>query len=45
MVYDRTGFRGHLAVRTLKGLGFADVANLAGGYLSLAAEGGFDEEA
>jgi rhodanese-related sulfurtransferase len=41
VVYCRSGFRGHLAVRILKGSGFEDVANLTGGQLSLVAEGGF----
>jgi NADPH-dependent 2,4-dienoyl-CoA reductase/sulfur reductase-like enzyme/rhodanese-related sulfurtransferase len=40
IVYCRSGFRGHLALRSLRGHGFADVANVTGGYLSLAAEGG-----
>jgi NADPH-dependent 2,4-dienoyl-CoA reductase/sulfur reductase-like enzyme/rhodanese-related sulfurtransferase len=41
VTHCRVGFRGHLALRILKGLGFEDVANLTGGYLSLVAEGGF----
>ncbi len=44
VAYCRVGFRGHLAVRILKGLGFTDVANVTGGYLSMKAEGGFDLE-
>jgi NADPH-dependent 2,4-dienoyl-CoA reductase/sulfur reductase-like enzyme/rhodanese-related sulfurtransferase len=44
-VYCRSGFRGHLAVRTLKELGFADVVNVTGGYLAIEAEGGFETEA
>ena len=40
VVYCRSGFRGHLALRILRGHGFTDVANVTGGYLSLAAEGG-----
>jgi NADPH-dependent 2,4-dienoyl-CoA reductase/sulfur reductase-like enzyme/rhodanese-related sulfurtransferase len=44
VVYCRTGFRAHLAVRMLKGLGFADVANVTGGYQSLAAEPGLTFE-
>jgi NADPH-dependent 2,4-dienoyl-CoA reductase/sulfur reductase-like enzyme/rhodanese-related sulfurtransferase len=40
VVYCRTGFRAHLAVRMLKGLGFKDVANVTGGYQSLAVEPG-----
>jgi NADPH-dependent 2,4-dienoyl-CoA reductase/sulfur reductase-like enzyme/rhodanese-related sulfurtransferase len=41
VVHCRVGFRGHLATRILKGLGFQDVANVTGGYLSMVAEGGF----
>ncbi|HEY5281301.1 MAG TPA: rhodanese-like domain-containing protein [Polyangia bacterium] len=41
VVHCRSGFRAHLAVRQLKQRGFADVANLTGGHLSLIAEGGF----
>jgi rhodanese-related sulfurtransferase len=44
-VHCRSGFRAHLAVRTLKELGFADVVNVTGGSLSMEAEGGFDWEA
>jgi rhodanese-related sulfurtransferase len=41
VVHCRSGFRSHLAVRILKQRGFANVANLTGGYLSLIAEGAF----
>jgi rhodanese-related sulfurtransferase len=41
VTHCRVGFRGHLALRILKGLGFSDVANVTGGYLSMVAEGGF----
>jgi NADPH-dependent 2,4-dienoyl-CoA reductase/sulfur reductase-like enzyme/rhodanese-related sulfurtransferase len=41
VVYCRSGFRAHLALRILRGHGFTDVANVTGGYLSIAAEGGF----
>jgi rhodanese-related sulfurtransferase len=41
VTHCRVGFRGHLALRILKGLGFKDVANVTGGYLSMVAEGGF----
>ncbi|MBL0219516.1 MAG: hypothetical protein IPQ07_37315 [Myxococcales bacterium] len=41
VVHCRVGFRGHLALRILKGLGFQDVANVTGGFLSMIAEGGF----
>jgi NADPH-dependent 2,4-dienoyl-CoA reductase/sulfur reductase-like enzyme/rhodanese-related sulfurtransferase len=44
VVTCRSGFRAHLAVRILKENGFADVANLTGGFLSLVAEGGFQLE-
>jgi NADPH-dependent 2,4-dienoyl-CoA reductase/sulfur reductase-like enzyme/rhodanese-related sulfurtransferase len=44
VTHCRVGFRGHLAVRILKGLGFTNVANVTGGYLSMQAEGGFDIE-
>ncbi|MBK7506578.1 MAG: CoA-disulfide reductase, partial [Bacteroidetes bacterium] len=44
VVHCRSGFRAHLALRTLRQLGFEDVANLTGGWLSLSAEGGFDVE-
>jgi rhodanese-related sulfurtransferase len=44
LVYCRAGFRAHLAVRILKQRGFADVANVTGGYLSMLAEGGFNWE-
>jgi len=45
VVVCRSGFRAHLAVRILKESGFADVANLTGGFLSASAEGGFELEA
>ena len=35
LVYCRSGFRGHLALRILRDHGFDDVANLTGGWLSL----------
>ncbi len=44
VVHCRSGFRAHLAVRILKQRGFADVANVTGGYLSMLAEGGFNWE-
>ena len=43
-VYCRSGFRAHLALRILRQRGFADVANVTGGYLSMVAEGGFELE-
>lgn len=44
VVYCRSGFRAHLALRVLRGRGQTDVANVTGGYLSMVAEGGFDWE-
>ena len=44
VVYCRAGFRGHLALRTLKDNGFTNVANVTGGWVSLELEGGFDVE-
>jgi NADPH-dependent 2,4-dienoyl-CoA reductase/sulfur reductase-like enzyme/rhodanese-related sulfurtransferase len=44
VVHCRSGFRAHLAVRILKQHGFADVANLTGGHMSMVAEGGFNWE-
>jgi NADPH-dependent 2,4-dienoyl-CoA reductase/sulfur reductase-like enzyme/rhodanese-related sulfurtransferase len=40
----RSGFRAHLALRTLKESGHTDVANVTGGWVSLGLEGGFDVE-
>ncbi|MGO8693595.1 MAG: FAD-dependent oxidoreductase [Rectinemataceae bacterium] len=40
-VMDRTGFRGHLALRILREHGYDEVFNLSGGYMSVVAEGGF----
>ena len=34
-IYCRSGFRGHLATRTLKESGFSQVVNITGGWLSL----------
>jgi len=44
VVYCRSGYRAHLALRILRQNGFADVANVTGGYLSIGSEGGFDLE-
>ncbi len=44
VVYCRSGFRGHLALRILQHAGFADLANVTGGYVSIASEGGFPLE-
>lgn len=35
LVYDETGKKGHQALRWLKGLGFQNVFNVSGGYLSM----------
>ncbi|MDD2798154.1 MAG: FAD-dependent oxidoreductase [Bacteroidales bacterium] len=35
IVYDETGKKGHQALRTLLGAGFADVTNISGGHTSL----------
>lgn len=35
VVYDETGKKGHQALRTLKGMGFKQVTNISGGYISL----------
>jgi NADPH-dependent 2,4-dienoyl-CoA reductase/sulfur reductase-like enzyme/rhodanese-related sulfurtransferase len=44
VVYCRSGYRAHLALRVLRQNGFADVANVTGGYLSIVDEAGFDLE-
>jgi NADPH-dependent 2,4-dienoyl-CoA reductase/sulfur reductase-like enzyme/rhodanese-related sulfurtransferase len=44
VLYCRTGFRAHLALRALVENGYRDVANLAGGWLSMRLEGGFEVE-
>jgi rhodanese-related sulfurtransferase len=41
-LYCRSGYRAHLALRILRGLGFTDVVNVTGGWLGIEAEGGFD---
>lgn len=43
-VHCRSGFRAHLAVRTLGQLGFTDVVNVTGGWVSMEIDGGFDVE-
>jgi rhodanese-related sulfurtransferase len=42
VMHCRSGFRahGHLAVRMLRERGFAEVANPAGGFVSMVREGG-----
>ena len=42
VVHCKSGFRGHLATRILKQHGYADVANVTGGWVSMTLEGGFD---
>jgi NADPH-dependent 2,4-dienoyl-CoA reductase/sulfur reductase-like enzyme/rhodanese-related sulfurtransferase len=44
VLYCRSGYRAHLALRTLRGHGFTQVVNVTGGYLSIVAEGGFEVE-
>jgi NADPH-dependent 2,4-dienoyl-CoA reductase/sulfur reductase-like enzyme/rhodanese-related sulfurtransferase len=44
VVHCRSGFRAHLAIRILKQHGFADVANVTGGHMSMVAEDGFNWE-
>lgn len=44
IIYCRSGFQGHLALRILKQNGFSDVRNLTGGWVAIQAEGGFDVE-
>jgi NADPH-dependent 2,4-dienoyl-CoA reductase/sulfur reductase-like enzyme/rhodanese-related sulfurtransferase len=44
VLHCRSGFRAHLALRTLKENGFTDLANVTGGWVSLQLEGGFDVE-
>lgn len=39
VVYDETGKKGHQALRTLIGAGFADVVNISGGHTSLQRHG------
>jgi rhodanese-related sulfurtransferase len=43
-VVCRSGFRSHLALRILMGKGFTNVVNVAGGMLSLVAEGRIEME-
>ena len=35
VIIDDTGKKGHQALRTLKGMGFSDVINISGGFISL----------
>jgi rhodanese-related sulfurtransferase len=44
VVTCRAGYRGHLALRTLRGLGFEHVRNLTGGFVSVVQDGGFAVE-
>jgi NADPH-dependent 2,4-dienoyl-CoA reductase/sulfur reductase-like enzyme/rhodanese-related sulfurtransferase len=44
VLHCRSGFRAHLALRTLKENGYTNVVNLTGGWVSLELEGGFDME-
>jgi len=44
VVTCRAGYRGHLALRALRGLGFTHVRNLTGGFVSVLQDGGFSVE-
>ena len=44
VLYCRSGYRAHLALRILKENGFSRVTNVTGGFLSLIAAGGFELE-
>ena len=44
VVHCKTGFRSHLAVRTLLQNGWTDVRNLTGSWITITALGGFDIE-
>ncbi|HVP19134.1 MAG TPA: FAD-dependent oxidoreductase [Spirochaetia bacterium] len=42
VLYCRSGYRAHLALRILRENGFQNVMNVTGGYLSIVREGGFE---
>jgi rhodanese-related sulfurtransferase len=44
VVHCRSGFRSHLALRTLKQNGWTDVRNISGSWVAMTALGGFDIE-
>jgi NADPH-dependent 2,4-dienoyl-CoA reductase/sulfur reductase-like enzyme/rhodanese-related sulfurtransferase len=44
VVYCRAGYRGHIALRTLRGAGWGEVFNVTGGWVSLVQHGGFETE-
>ena len=44
LVYCRSGFRSHLALRILKEHGWSNVRNLTGGFIAMTALGGFEIE-
>jgi rhodanese-related sulfurtransferase len=44
VVTCRGGYRGHLALRALRGLGFENARNLTGGFVSVLQDGGFAVE-
>ncbi len=44
ILYCRSGYRAHLALRILKENGVADVRNVTGGFLGIVAEGGLEVE-
>jgi len=43
-IHCRSGFRAHLALRTLSQNGFKQLVNVTGGYMAITAEGGFETE-
>ncbi len=44
VLHCRSGFRAHLALRTLLENGYKEVANVTGGWVSIGLEGGFEVE-
>jgi NADPH-dependent 2,4-dienoyl-CoA reductase/sulfur reductase-like enzyme/rhodanese-related sulfurtransferase len=44
LLHCRSGFRAHLALRTLLENGYTNLANVTGGWVSIGLEGGFDME-
>ncbi len=44
VLYCRSGYRAHLALRILRDNGFQNVMNVTGGFLSILREGGFELE-
>lgn len=44
LIYCRSGFRGHLALRILEAHGLKDLANVTGGYVSMGLEPSLEKE-